>query len=248
MLERTFDATRFNEIINDPSVRPYVADEGDGVLDLSLRVAIVDNVCLIGEHGAFLCFRYYPGCYEVHTQVLPSGRGAWAQAFALAGAQYMFTNTDCTELVTRVPERHLGALRLAVFAGFRHCFKTPPECRWCGELMSCFIMSMTLSEWASRPQDSLTQRGREFHEWLNACVPNGTPHVDDDEHNKIVGTCLSMIDGGEPVKAVLWYNRSAYAARHEPIKLLSIDPLKIQFDAGYLTKGADGSLQYQAHP
>lgn len=248
MITRTFDAARFNEIVNDPTVRPFVADESDGPLDLSERISDRRNICLLGEHGAFLCFKYYDGCYEVHTQVLPIGRGSWAAAFAEAGAQFMFTKTDAIELVTRVPEKHLGAMRLACSMGFRTAMTTPPECKWQGELMPCRILSLTLQEWAARPLLPLTNRGHLFHDWLHEKLPNGEPHANDDEHNKVVGTCLEMIEGDQVVKAVVWYNRHAYAFRHEPIALLSMDPIRIKFDAGILSRSDNGEIQFESQP
>ena len=253
MIERTFDATIFNQIVNDPAVRPFVADMKEGTLDLSDKIADHCNVCLIGEHGAFLCLKYYDGCYEVHTQVLPVGRGAWAKSFAEEGARYMFTSTECTEIVTRVPEKHLGALRLSYSMGFRTVMTTPPECSWREELQRCHILSLTIQEWASRPLPEMVNRGRLFHDWLHENVQNGgEPHLNDDEHNKVVGTCLSMIDADQPVKAVVWYNRSAYAFRHPPIELLSMEPLRIKFDAGVLWRDGEGRVQLEssgsAHP
>lgn len=248
MIERTFDASFINEVANDPSVRPYIADE-TGTIDLSPQVEDRDNVCLIGKHGAFVCFKYFEGYYEVHTMVLQRGRGAWAREFAIAGAHYMFTRTPCLEILTRVPERHKAARQLTEFMDFI-LRPIDSECKWNGMQMQCDVYSLTIQDWSLRPNELLVERGVEFHRWLNEQVKEGVPHADSYWHNKIVGTCLEMIDGGQVAKAVAWYNRCALAARHETIELLSMEPLRVRFDAGVLTK-IDGEIQFElgsAHP
>lgn len=246
ILERVNNADLLNRVVNHPAVRPWVVDDThDGELDLSAQVADPNNICLAGEHGVFLCFRYFPCFYECHTQVLPSGRGAWTVEFAKAGAHYMFTATDCIEILTRVPKGHLAATALTRYMQFRPQFTTPPETRFRGKIVPVTVYSMTIQDWALR-QDSLAIKGAEFHDWLNRQVAVGTPHPPDPDHNLIVGVALSMIEAGRPAKGVSWYNRAAFAARHPPVALLSIDPPTVRFDAGVLTMGKGGELCFTA--
>ena len=234
MIERATDATFINGILNHPEVRPWVADLGEGELDISVAVAKPENVCLVGEFGAFFCFKYFDGSYEVHTQILSQGRGEWARQFAEAGAHYMFTATDCVEILTRVPEGHVAAAALTQAMGFRLQFVTPPECLFRGKKVPCSIYVLTLQDWSVRAT-WLTQRGAAFHAWLNAQISAGEPHPDDPEHNRIVGIALDMIAAGRAAKGVIFYNRWAFAARHLPIALLRLAPPQIRFDAGVLT-------------
>jgi hypothetical protein len=232
MIERTTDAAFLNRVLNDPAVRPWVADVAEGKLDLSPRVADDNNVCLIGEHGAFLCFKFMEGMYEVHTQILPSGRGEWARKFAEAGAHHMFMATDCIEILTRVPEGHVAAAALTRAMGFRLQFNTPPECLFRGKRVPCAIHALSLQDWSMRVSP---ENGERFHEWLNQKVAVGEPHAPDPDHNRIVAVTLDMMRGGQIGKAVAWYNRWAIVARHTPIRLLSFAPPQIRFDAGILT-------------
>jgi hypothetical protein len=232
MIRRTTDAALINAILNHPDVRPDVADMGQGEIDISAAVGDPANVCLIGEYGAFVCFKFYEGCYEVHTQILPEGRGEWAVGFAKAGAKFMFTATDCVEILTRTPQGHIAAVALTRAMGFRQQFVTPPECLFRGQRVPAAIWSLTIQDWALR-QDHMAEEGARFHGWMGQRI-DGVPHEPDPDHNRVVGISLAMIAGGQTAKAVVWYNRWAFAARHQPIRLLSLDPPRIAFDAGVL--------------
>src|SRR6266481_7406635 len=104
-IERHFSAERINEVINDSSVRPWVAN-GSEVLDVAKHVGNRSHVLLMGEHGGCMFFKFLPGVYEVHTQVERAGRGEWTNALTAACARWMFTRTDCYEILTRVPHGH----------------------------------------------------------------------------------------------------------------------------------------------
>lgn len=118
MIERTFDADKINALVNDPSIRPTVGGDGESYIDVSSAVADRQNVFLLGEHGGFACTWSAPGTYEVHTFILPDGRGRWARTFAIAGRSLMEAG-GATHLWTRV---HPGAANVRAFtlrAGFK---------------------------------------------------------------------------------------------------------------------------------
>lgn len=91
---RTYSADRANEVINDPSVRPYVGPEEMGELDLTPLLDDPMNWCMMGEHGGFLLTWSSPHAHEVHTFILPEGRGAWAREAARDGLVYARENGD----------------------------------------------------------------------------------------------------------------------------------------------------------
>jgi hypothetical protein len=231
IIERATSADRINAILNHPAVRPDVADLAAGRIDMTNKIVGTDNVCLVGRYGAFFCFKYFAGSYEVHTQILPEGRGVWAKEFAVAGAHYMFTATDCVEILTRVPEGHVAASVLTRSMGFKLQFTTPPECLFRGKRVPCAIYALTIQDWAMSVSE---EAGAEFHEWLNSQVTAGEPHQPDPDHNRIVGISLDMIRAGQVSKGVVWFNRHAAACRHEGVSLLSLDPPRVRFDAGIL--------------
>ena len=89
MLERSYDTAFINKVVNDPSVRPYVGSGVDGDIDTQILVDDPDNWFLMGEHGGFLLTETAPGVREVHTFVLPSGRGEWAAAARAKAIEYL---------------------------------------------------------------------------------------------------------------------------------------------------------------
>jgi hypothetical protein len=114
---RSFDADRLNSLVNHPSIRPFVG--GKGELDLTRAVGLDCNYFLEGEHGGFFFEWSAPDTHEVHTFILPEGRGVWAFEFALSARAYMAGVTE--HLWTRVPvaDRHTRIFTLK--AGFRRC-------------------------------------------------------------------------------------------------------------------------------
>lgn len=85
MIARSFDAERVNRLVNDAAIRPYVGGKIDQRLDLSQAVSDQNNWFLLGEHGGFAYVLTGLREYEVHTFVLPYGRGKWAMQAAAAG-------------------------------------------------------------------------------------------------------------------------------------------------------------------
>lgn len=242
IIKRAADAAFLNQVLNHPDVRPWVADMAEGPLDLSPAIANPNNVCLIGRHGAFMCFKVLPARYEVHTQVLPEGRGQWAAEFAQAGARYMFCATDAVEILTRVPQGHVAATALTRAMRFDAEFVTPPECLFLGRRVPATIYSLSLQAWAKFAPKA-QEEGAKFHEWLNSQC-GGTPHPPDEAHNRIVGVSLAMIRAGQVAKGCAWYNRSAVLARHPSVELLGTDPPRVRFDAGVLVL-EDGEIRLE---
>jgi hypothetical protein len=78
MLERTQDVDRINEVVNHPSVRPSIGAPEIGKVDVSALVTAPEHWFLIGEHGGFMLGWSAPEVREIHTFILPEGRGKWA--------------------------------------------------------------------------------------------------------------------------------------------------------------------------
>jgi hypothetical protein len=117
MLERTFDTERVEAVVRHPTVYPHV-NLGHEIPSLAGLVENPSNVCLFNEHGGFLFYCFAPGCYDVHTVLLPSGRGAKAIAAAKEARTMMFGQYGATLLVTFVPDSNTHARRLAERVGF----------------------------------------------------------------------------------------------------------------------------------
>lgn len=86
---RTFDVGRMNFFVNHPAVRPHVGGDPAQPLDFTDAIANHENHFLAGEHGGISAIWTAPRTFEIHTFVLPEGRGGWAAAFALWVRQYL---------------------------------------------------------------------------------------------------------------------------------------------------------------
>jgi hypothetical protein len=102
MLERSFDTARINAVINHPDVRPFVGP-GDEYADASVLIDNPDNWFLMGDHGGFCLIQTLPHVHEIHTFILPKGRGVWARNAAQALLDFARENGD-NMVWTKVPE------------------------------------------------------------------------------------------------------------------------------------------------
>ena len=227
---RQFDAKRLNEIVNDPSVFPWVRGGVEGPIDLTFAVDNPANVLLVGEHGAVLFIQLQPGLFEAHSQCLPIGRGAWMVSFVKSAIFWMFTRSVCFELMTRCPHGNLGARALAKCVGGKKLFTNPRGWTKDGKVIPADIFAITIQDWMLTAQ-GLEERGHWFHERLTAeyrkLGRKEAPHPDDDTHDRYVGMACEMFLGGQPEKAVIMYNRWALMADYAPISLVSRDPVAI---------------------
>lgn len=237
-LHREKDATRINEILNHPKIRPWVADAKEGVIDIQSQLDNGRNILLMGEHGGILFLNVLPGVYEAHTQVLPEHRGAWTDNLTHSAIYWMFTKTDCYELITRVPKPHIPARAAAVRSGGKYEFTRHDGCIFRGKQTPVDIFTIRIQDWCISGS-FLEKAGQWFHDRLNAeAARNGineNPHEDDANHNFVVGAVFGMIIGGQLNKAINIYNRWALISRHAAIALSSINPPVIHMDIGYLT-------------
>lgn len=118
MIERCFDASRINALVNDPSIRPHVGGDGESFIDLSAAVADEQNVFLLGEHGGFAFTWSAPRTYEVHTFILPEGRGKWARAVARLARDWMEADF-ADHLWTRVAPEAVNVRAFTLLNGFK---------------------------------------------------------------------------------------------------------------------------------
>jgi hypothetical protein len=228
MLTRTFDGQALQRIVNDPSVFPLIAC-GDDSVNLAPYVEDVSNVCLMNEHGGFLYVRLDHGTYEVHTQFLPPGRGRNALEAAKESLLWMFTRTDCMEVLTKVPVGNAGALRLCELTGFAIEHR-----QWAttsgGHMVLLDYLALRFEEWFKRAE-GLTGKGVWFHEQLEAAGSHAS-HEQDDWHNRAVGFAALCAEADQVGKAVRLYNRWASFYGYLPVRVLALDPVVFGFDDG----------------
>lgn len=225
------NADRINLVVNDQSVYPWIKGRHEGSFDLSPIVQNKDNIVLMGEHGGIIFIKHQAGVYECHTNVLPAGRGPWVQEHGHLAMRWMFAHTDAYEIMTKCPKSNPMAAMAARSCGFVKDFTTRPL--WAtpdGTLVCCDVYSLNVQQWA-RSDPSLPIYGKQFHIELESQyrrMGKSLPIHDDDEmHDRYVGGTMLMLDGRQPLKAIVFYNRWAKMSGYEPISLVSVSPLVV---------------------
>lgn len=231
IISRHFNADTLNRVVNHPEVHPWVRGKFKGTLDLT--PVLKDSgrhICLMGEHGGCLFTMHQPGLYEVHTQVLPEGRGKWTLRMVNEALRWMFTRTDAIELFTRVPKGNVGAL--ALVKAIRGTFEfTRPNGWWIEDhAVDADIYTLKYSDWA-RHAPALKEKGVWFHHRLEEeyrkLHVRKPQHADDLVHDQYVGCCVETIMGGQVHKAVIFYNRWASMAGYGEVRVVTVNPVVI---------------------
>lgn len=118
MMQRCFDVARINGLVNDPSIRPHIGGDGESPLDLTAAVTDKQNIFLLDKHGGFAFTWSAPRTYEVHTFILPEGRGPAALDMALTARSWMEEHF-ADHLWTRVHPDAANVRAFTLKAGFR---------------------------------------------------------------------------------------------------------------------------------
>lgn len=216
-----------SRVCNHPSVRPYLGGDTDIPLDLAHIFDDARNVTLTCDGFYAMYCLVIPGHYEIHTMVDPGNKPDNTVAAACATLEYMFTKTDCIEVITRVPDGNRSARRLAEAAGMK--METRVSRGWVvnGSVEECDILTLPLTSWMANA-DGLETYGEEFHRQIDeACTRAGAvrdAHPEDRNHDRYAGATFEMIRGGQMEKAVVAYNRWAGIAGYKPVVPLSKVP------------------------
>ncbi len=230
-VERQFDAKRLNDVVNHPSIYPWVHGNIQGPLDFS--EAVNENsphINLMGEFGGCVFVRCQAGLYEVHTHILPEGRGEWAKAAVQECVNYIFTSTDAVEIWTRIPKGNYAARALVRALGGVLQFRADRGWIVDGELVYADIFSMTIQDWMRIAPD-LAKWGEWFQikldEEYKRLGMEGIAVDSDESHNKYIGASVEMIRHGQMHKGVIFYNRWAAMSSCPPMQLLNVDPVML---------------------
>lgn len=251
-VRRDFDAAFMNRVINDGAVKPWLANSADGFLDMTPEVRDQRNILIVGDHGGTFYRPIQQGVYEVHTAVLPEGRGEWTRKMTAESLRLMFTCSDAYEVVTRVPKGHIAALAAAKAVGMKHEFTARSAVRFRDKITDLHVLGIRVQDWVSIA-DGLVQRG----EWLHRRMTEEAERLglkaethdnDDESHNRYAGAAVEMVFGGQAAKGVLTYNRWVSLVRHmragvlQHVQLASMNPPVIRFDLG-LMRFHDGDIE-----
>jgi hypothetical protein len=224
------DAVRINEIINDPSIYPFVHGQSEGPLDLTLPLADDRNVALLGQWGGVILDQQQPGIYEAHVQALPRGRGAWTVEMARAALAWAFTHTEAVEILIRAPKGFDAAKALVEAIGAKFQFRAERGWIMDGEIIYADIYSLVIQDWMLAARE-MTEIGASYRTGIDAeyerlSAPRAVRDVDE-AGDRFVGCAVEMIRCGQPDKGAVFYNRWAAMANRSPIAIVNREPLMI---------------------
>lgn len=218
MIRQTMDPAFLARVANDPSVRPWIAagdhDLSEGVANLVTNPA---NVCLVTNHGGWVFQKLDPGIYEAHSLFLPAGRGRNFRDAAREAMRWLFTRTDCIDLLTKCPDDNGAARMAAAMMGFKERFRR--DGIWhTGAGVS--FQGITIDGWAIRDK-AAEEAGEAFHAALEAAkqaAGSEMPvHEADPAHDHFVGAAWLIAEAGNLAKAAAFYNRWAIFAGYGSI-------------------------------
>lgn len=123
-LERTQDAELIKAIVTHDSIWPHVSEDGVPretwaplIHETIYQLLIVDGDKIV---GMFILAPFTSTTWEVHTCTLPECRGDKARDATKLCAEWMFENTPCLHIITKVPAYNKPAYKLAIDTGLRN--------------------------------------------------------------------------------------------------------------------------------
>lgn len=239
---RTMDSAFLEKIANHPDVRPWLG--GSGPLRFDAIFADPNNLAFQTEHGGFIVHKLDLGIYECHSMFLPAGRGGEARQAMVDSLRYMFTKTDCMEIVTKAPDDNPAAFGAARAMGFVSSFRL--ERGWKtqkGEMIGVECMRLPFSKWLRR-DDKVEKFGDWFQEQLESGTKMAFPgQFSERSYRHSIGATVMMIQAGNVIKGVSVYNLWAKFALFPMMKLLSLTPTVVEFDQIVIEFNSDGEME-----
>ena len=151
--------------------------------------------------------------------------------------RWMFTETDALEIVTRVPKNNVGARALAKAIGGQKEFTINQGWVYEGQIVAADVYALRIQDWMANAP-GLEAKGEWFHKKLESEYDRmgyeEPIHPDDPLHDRYVGAAVAMILGGQPYKAMIFYNRWAGMTGYAPIKVVSTEPTVIDIHESLL--------------
>lgn len=119
----TRDLALVKQIMTDPSIWPGITDDGCPKPEDFVPLGDEHVIYLLAYKDSQVCglFMLHPHneiCWEVHTCLLPEGRGWKARELVAQGFKWVWANTKCLRIITNVPAFNFPALGLAHDVGF----------------------------------------------------------------------------------------------------------------------------------
>jgi len=200
------DRMLLESLVNHPEVLPHVADDRSPSFDVTPYLG-EPHVALIVEGGCFFGVWHGSGRVECHTCFLPEARGRIALTEGRKAIDFMFKQTNCFELVTRVPAINKAAEWYAKKMGFRLRFERP----------ACWLKNGTAHPIRTYALD--------IDDWImqGHCVVETTA---DPVLDCYAGAAGVLIHYGQIEKATFFYNRWALLTGYPTIESVTPEPVQ----------------------
>jgi hypothetical protein len=224
------DNAILREVVMHPALRRRNAHDGAPAFEPAAYTAHSHSFAVIVEHdaggvaGCFLASAIEERAYGVHTNLLPTCRGAKGMEAAAAALEFAFLRTDAEQLVSMVPDSNAQALWFAHAMGFKDTYRCKEQWPQDGTRYDVQYLAMHIDEWICRL--TTCELGERFHEVLRskgAHIDHAPNHV----HDAYVGAAWAMTAAGLLGKGVRVYGRWARATSFQPYVILSQAPLRI---------------------
>lgn len=146
---------RAKKIITDESVYPTISDDGcpeASEFDVTTFFGPFFLVLSPNEWTVFVLVPVNSFTYEVHTNILPEGRGKLAIEACDEALFWVFSETNILKLITHVPISNVPAYALARKAGFKR--EGVNEKSWLknGVLHDQLVLGLSKGDWLCRLQ------------------------------------------------------------------------------------------------
>lgn len=218
---RIFDPRVFYSVLKDPRILEAVdMNEPEEILQLVGRYDVYmlrDDV----EGGFIFIPSGDSGWYAAHT-LYPIGTGLKQVAKkAKAAIDWMLINTDASTIYAYSKPDNSSAQALMQLAGMTPWMDLKvPHTR--------HYYKKDLDSWAPACSTARS-RGESFHNELDL-ISKEELHEDDEIHDSYVGAALLMLEAGNTMKAVDFYNNWAVAVGYEPAVIVCSSPVTIKID------------------
>jgi hypothetical protein len=146
------DAEFVRRIITHPDVYPGVTDDGSGPAEKWNRAGeILSNPDIYAlspnPNALFLYLPINSATTEVHTCILPDGRGREGVRAAKESIRWIFTQTDFRKIISWVPSFNRAALVFARMAGLSREGINRMSFLKDGTLFDQHLLGITKEEW-----------------------------------------------------------------------------------------------------
>lgn len=217
---RTMEHEFLEAIANDPDVRPWMGGDLTKRVELEDIISRPGNYAFVNDEGGFVVHLLAPGLYECHTIFKPGGVDVRGMLRLLWEAQeFMFIETDCDNICTRVASDNPRADALAQHAHFTE--------QYTRKGMS--YRNLSLDAWAEACSTRLLAEGAWFHDRIatakKAAGVAEPLHDEDPAHDVRVGLSSLMVKAGNVAKGVDIYNRWAVQMGYAPTTVLWGQPV-----------------------